>query len=101
MLGEWVFDIFLSLPDTGDNDNYERAVEALNHYFIPKRNVNYEIFKFRETVQQSDESLNQFYSKLRQLAQACNFHSIDDEIKSQIISKCHSRKLRSACSRNA
>ena len=38
--------------------------------------------------------LKQFYAKLRQLVLTCNLNSIDDEIKSQIISKCYNRKLR-------
>ena len=67
-------------------------LQALNSYFIPKKKVNYEIFKFRETVRQPHESLNQFYAKRHQLALTCNFNSIDDEINRQIISKCSNRK---------
>ena len=84
----------ICLPDTGEADNYQQAVAALNNYFIPKKNTNYEIFKFREAVQQSSETLNQFSARLRELAQTCNFHSVDNEVKSQIISKCCNKRLR-------
>ena len=93
-VGEWVFDIFLSLPDTGEADNYQQAVAALNNYFIPKKNTNYEISKLREAVQQPSETLNQFSARLRELARTSNFHPVDNEVKSQIISKCCNKRLR-------
>ena len=50
-----------------------------------------EIFKFREATQLPEETLNQFMSIFAY--GKCNFHSIDDEIKSQIISKCSDRRF--------
>ena len=41
-------EIFKTIPDTGDDFN--TALTKLNDYFSPKRNVDYEIFQFRQAV---------------------------------------------------
>ena len=47
MLGpEEVSDIFETLPDTGDDKEFEKACQALTKCFTPKKNVSVEIFKF-------------------------------------------------------
>ena len=38
----------------------EQAMEKLGSYFNPNKNVAYEIFRFREAVQQSGETVDQF-----------------------------------------
>ena len=40
----------------------------LNAYFMPKKNVDYEIFQFRQAVQKPGEAVDQFTTRLRQLA---------------------------------
>ena len=87
-------DIFTNLPDAGENDNFYEAVQALNTYFKPKSNTNFEIFKIHEAAQESEETLNQFYLRLRKMSANCSFYVVDDEIKNQIISKCHNKRLR-------
>ena len=43
--GEEVSDLFDTLPDTGEDNDYKEACEALTRYFTPKKNVSFEIFK--------------------------------------------------------
>ncbi len=43
--GPATHDIFDTLPDTGDD--YGTAQTKLDEYFSPKKNVDYEIFQFR------------------------------------------------------
>ena len=49
---------------------------------------------FRQARQQPQETLDQFATRLRQLASSCEFTSVDKEIKSQIILSCSSSRLR-------
>lgn len=51
-------------------------------------------YVFRKAKQESDESFDQFHSRLLSLATGCNFPSVDAEVKSQIIAGCRSDALR-------
>jgi hypothetical protein len=97
--GEEVHDMFSTLTlaphvGEGDLDLYKQASDALNDYFIPKRNKEYDIYKFRQSKQEPGESIDTYHTKLRKLAENCEFANVDDEIKSQIIQSCSSTRLR-------
>ena len=97
--GEAVYDDFQTLVVPGPEANnprdiYARSLEALNELYAPKVQVEYERFNFREATQLHDENLDQFITRLKKLAATCDFTNKDAEIKSQIIQKCKSSKLR-------
>jgi hypothetical protein len=46
--GPEVHEIFKTLPDTGDEKNYEAAVNALTAYFEPEKNRIYQTYMFRQ-----------------------------------------------------
>ncbi len=75
-------------------DPYDVSIHLLNSYFQPKKNVDYETYNFRQCTQQSDETLAQFCTRLRMLARTCDFHDVDREIKTQIITATCSTHLR-------
>ncbi len=81
-----------ALPDTGDD--YRTAQTKLDEYFSPKKNVDYEIFQFRQAAQAPGEAVEQFTTRLRKLAANCEFHDVNKEIKSAIIQNCQSKRLR-------
>ena len=85
-------EIFETLPDTGED--FDTALTKLNDYFAPKKNVDYEIFQFRQAVQAPGETVEQFATRLRKVAANCEFHDVNAEIKSAIIQHCHSKRLR-------
>ena len=87
-------DIFETLPDRGDAKDFAKAMEKLDTYFSPKGNADYEIFKFRTAIQSPEETVDQFATRLRKLAQTCDFQDVDREIKSAIIQHCTSKRLR-------
>ena len=64
-----------------DNDIFSRSVTALNNHF-------------REAAQTEDETLDQYVTRLRKLGATCDFPDLSAEIKSQIIQKGKSTKLR-------
>ena len=78
--GEEVSEIFDTLPDTGDD--FETAKTKLHVYFGPKKNVEFEIFTFRQAKQNPGETMNSYHSRLRQLATTCEFTDVDKEVKS-------------------
>ena len=92
--GPAVDEIFETLPDTGEAKDYDKAVEALNTYFIPQVNTAYEEYNFRETKQRDNETLGTYHTRLRHLSQNCSFADVVKEIKNQIIISCSSQKLR-------
>ena len=75
--GEEVSEIFDTLPDTGED--FETAKTKLNEYFDPEKNVEFEIYTFRQVKQTLGETMNSYHSRLRQLAATCEFNDIDKE----------------------
>ena len=87
--GPIVHDIYETLSPDTIGDNYADTLKVLNDYFLPKKNV-----EFRQIKQEVNESLDTYYTKLKQLAKYCEFDNIEKEIKSQIIQSCLSNKVR-------
>ena len=56
-----------------------------DEYFLPKKDVSYEMFQFRQASQNSDETLDQFVTHLRKLAEHCEFIDLDRELKLAVI----------------
>lgn len=92
--GTDVDEIFDTLPNTGEDGDYDTAVAKLNEYFSPQVNTTYEVYNFRQTKQKEGESLDSFHTRLRQLAKTCEFSDVDKEIKEHIILTCSSSSLR-------
>ena len=92
--GEAVHDIFQTLSETGEAKDYALAIKKLTDYFAPKQNVDFETYKFRQTRQEVSETLDQYVTKLRQLAIHCDFTDQEREIKAQVIQGCLSSRLR-------
>ena len=66
----------------------------MNDYFLPKKNVEFEVYNFRIAHQNVDESIDEYYARLKQLAVNCEFGDMDREIKSQLIQTTKLTKLR-------
>ena len=91
--GEEIFDIFCTIE--GRNEmNFEQITNHLSDYFMPKKCTEYEVHKFRNCRQKDDQSIDDFHTRLRALAENCEFSDTNLEIKMQIIQKCSSDKLR-------
>ncbi len=67
-VGEATQEIFDTLSDTGEDKDYKVALEKLDEYFSPKKNIDYEIFHFHHAKQNIDETTDQFATRLRRLA---------------------------------
>ena len=62
-------DIFDTLDNTGSADEIKPAIDALKDYFTPKKNTVYEAIVFRDAVQETHETADQFCTRLRKLAE--------------------------------
>ena len=78
-----VREIFRQLNDTGTEDDYDLAKAKLKEHFEPQKNSRY-VFKFREAKQETNETLDQFHTRLQSLAQTCSFADADFETEQQI-----------------
>ena len=92
--GPRVREIFKQIPDTGTDEDYDIATVKLQEYFEPQTNRRYEVYRFRQAAQERNETLDQFHTRLRTLAQTCEFHDTDFEIEEQIIIGGTSSKIR-------
>ena len=54
-------DIYTTLGDTAETN--VAAKEVLDQYFEHKKNLTYEVYKFRKLLQNEDESINSYISR--------------------------------------
>ena len=92
--GPQVQDIFDTLPDKGDDRNFEAAVTALDKHFNPLVNKFYERHKFRQMAQQDKDSIDQFIARLRQQAARCQYADTEQNLLDQLIEKYKNTKVR-------
>ena len=81
-----------TFTDTGDD--YKTTIEKLDQHFMPKKNVDYEVFQFRKATQKSEETVDQFVTRLRKLAIHCEFTDLYKELRSTVIQYCKWKRLR-------
>jgi len=87
--GEAVQEIFETLADTGEAKDYEKAVKALNDYFIPKVNSTHQNHLFRSMEQQDGETVAQFVARLRQVVKDCDYgDQAENQIRDQVVQRC-------------
>ena len=92
--GQRVREIFRQIPETGTDSDYKIAKDKLTEYFEPQKNRRCEVYIFRQAVQEPNETLDQFHTRLRTLAQTCSFTNVDFEIEQQIITAGTSSRIR-------
>ena len=80
---------------------YTLAVAKVNKYFSPTKYLDFKRTKVMECNQRPDESTDAYHVRLRDLAGACNFAEIDDQIRCQIARYCTSAIVRRKIFREA
>ena len=93
-VGDDVYKIFQTLSDTGEENYYDAAVDALTNYFEPAKNTLYQTYLFRQASQREDKTIDEFHTRLRQLTIHCDFHGGDFEKKLHIVCNGKSSRLR-------
>ena len=81
-------------------EGYDATVVYLSKHLNPKTNDIFEIYKFRKTVKDRDQTEQHFCNRLRSITNRCNFENEDKHIKMQLILGTHSQNLRKFCFTN-
>ena len=68
-----VQEIYFTLAADAESATFKATVKVLDDYFVPKTNVPFERHLFRQIVQESGETVDQFVCRLRQRAINCEF----------------------------
>ena len=94
--GKEVREIYRAMPANADNvvDTYDSIIQKLDDYFKPKKNLSYERYVFKKAKQLEDEDAATYITKLRTLAESCEYQDINVEIRDQFVVTCESVKLR-------
>jgi len=93
--GTEVFDVYEGLSHRGiEAMDFEETIAELDNYFNSNNNEDYAIHVFRKLKQEINESVDAFHLRLRKAAKECNFHNNEKEIRTQLIERCNSQKLR-------
>lgn len=72
-----------------------RILDALGSYFMPSRNVLYERYLFHSASQQIQETVDQYFVRLRKLAETCQFGVAEDEmIRDRLVLGCKDKAAR-------
>ena len=87
-------EIYYTLVSEDQDTSFKDCVAVLDNYFTPKVNVPFERHVFRQMQQMEGETIDQFVCRLRQKAISCEFPSVNEAIRDQIIEKCRDPKLR-------
>ena len=96
-VGEEDNEIFetLEVQETDDTEDvFIKAEKALKNYFTSQKNLEFEVYKFRQAKQIRGENIFAYFTRLKQLSKYCEFHDEKREIKTQIIQNGISSKLR-------
>ena len=75
---EDVNEIFEALPNIGND--YDTAVTMLTEYISPKKNTEFEVYKFRQAKQEAWETIDTHNTRVRQLSLTCEFAATDKEV---------------------
>ncbi|CAB4032581.1 Hypothetical predicted protein [Paramuricea clavata] len=90
--------IFSTLPDTGINTEYDKAVtikQALNEYFAPNVNTAYASHSFRKLAKNAGETVRHFVTRLKQAARDCDYGTdTGNQIRDKVLCKCTSAYVR-------
>ena len=93
LIGPEVQEIFDTL--TPASESYESTLNALDQHFSVQKNIPFERSVFHQCKQRHGESLEQYVTRLRQLAATCDYGTaVDEQIRDQVIAACSSSKLR-------
>nr|CAI5829189.1 unnamed protein product [Callosobruchus analis] len=96
-IGEEGMTIFNTFAFEADEERHKLKIvlEKFDKYFLPKRNISYERFKFFTRKQMPTESIEQFVTDLKNKARSCEFGELKDSlIKDMLTCGLANTKLR-------
>ena len=81
-VGEKMYEMYEQIvPEDITAQTYNGVLTAFDTHFATAVNYSYECYVFRQMKQLSDETLHQYFIRLKEQAAKCNFTDTDREIK--------------------
>ena len=80
-------EVFKQISHTGTDADYDIAKAKLKAQFDPQKNKRYEVYRFRQATQ------DQFYTRLRTMAETNEFTNIEVKIEEQVVIGGRSSKI--------
>ncbi|RUS71780.1 hypothetical protein EGW08_020463 [Elysia chlorotica] len=78
-----------------EDQSFEVVLKKFDDYFIIRRNVIYERTKFQERKQKHNETVEEFYRDLRDLAKHCNYQDQEcEQIRDRMVVGLNNKKVR-------
>ena len=94
LVGQQTQEVFETLG-VADDATYQVSLDAFDGHFDMQRNVSFERSVFHNAKQKENESIEQYVTRLRRLAQYCEYNDIvEEQIRDQVVATCNSSKLR-------
>jgi hypothetical protein len=88
-VGSDVYSIFKTLRKADNSDTYLEAHTKLTKHFVTTRSQFAEDQTFRRATKRSEETVDEFIMRLRQLAMYCKYADIDAEILAHFVAHCN------------
>ena len=98
-VGEGTFGIYKNILPASEY-TYEQVINALDEHFEPKVNRSYETYLFQLMKQRTDETVQQYYVRLKEQSIKCNITDVDREIKQYLELNSTNNKFRRLSFRN-
>ena len=99
LIGDGSYEIYENITPTPEL-SYTEVITLFDEHFKPQLNESYETYLFNQMRQKEEETIHQYYVRLREQAKKCNFHDMDKNIKQQIELSTTDGKLRKFSFRN-
>ena len=90
-VGDNTYEIYQNVKPAGAQ-TFTNVIEALDKHFEPQVNKSYETYVFHNMKQNSDETIHQYFIRLKEQASKCDFHNTDKAIKQQIELSTNNKK---------
>ena len=99
LVGQQTQEVFETLG-VADDATYQVSLDAFDGHFDMQRNVSFERSVFHNAKQKENESIEQYVTRLRRLAQYCEYNDIvEEQIRDQVVATCNSSNSILSCTR--
>jgi len=92
--GPAVRETFKTLAEIGNAIDYDAAITALNTHYTVQPNATYQRHLFRKAIQNADETVAQYVTRLKKASLGCDYTDGDNQIRDQVVEHCRSDRLR-------
>ena len=87
-------EVYYTLVEETEEKTFTECVQILDGQFATQINITFERHLFRQLEQKTNESVDQFVSRLRMKTATCQFENEGEAIRDQLIDKCKNPSLR-------